>query len=110
MSQALADSAMRAPRQQGPVFVSTRAWSGQAPQQACIRRLNSILGSAMSTDTPRMIPVMSGRVCAVFMLSTARGVAAYDRNEQSLGEFADVMAAAVAVEKSVNLGTANDHG
>jgi hypothetical protein len=65
----------------------------------------------MSTDMPRMIPVMVGRACAGFLINAgARGVEAYDRNEQSLGVFADVMAAAAAVEKSVNVEAAHDRG
>jgi hypothetical protein len=55
----------------------------------------------MSTDMTRILPIIAGQTCVGFLLSTARGVAAYDRNEKSLGIFADVMAAAVAVEKSV---------
>jgi hypothetical protein len=55
----------------------------------------------MSTDLPHMTPIISGQTCIGFLLSTARGVAAYDRSEKSLGIFADVMAAAVAIEKSV---------
>jgi hypothetical protein len=55
----------------------------------------------MSVDTPRMIPVMSGRVCAGFLISTAHGVAAYDRAERPLGIFSDVISAAAAIEKSL---------
>jgi hypothetical protein len=55
----------------------------------------------MTADMPRMIPVMSGRVCAGFLVSAGpRGVEAYDRNEKSLGIFADAVAAATAVERS----------
>jgi hypothetical protein len=55
----------------------------------------------MNTDMPHMVPIIAGQTCIGFLLSTARGVAAYDRTEKSLGIFADVMADAVAVEKSV---------
>jgi hypothetical protein len=48
------------------------------------------------------VPVMAGQACIGFLVSQGpRGVAAYDRNEKSLGVFADVLAAAAAVEKSV---------
>jgi hypothetical protein len=59
------------------------------------------MGYAMSNDVPRVIPVMSGRVCAGFLISTPRGVEAYDRAEQLLGIFPSAIEAATAVEKSV---------
>jgi hypothetical protein len=56
----------------------------------------------MNSTMPRFIPVMSGRACAGFLVSRGlRGIEAYDRDERSIGVFADVMAAALAVEESV---------
>jgi hypothetical protein len=54
----------------------------------------------MTTDVPRMRPVMSGAVCVGFLLSLGpRGVEAFDRNEHSLGTFAGPIEAAAAIEK-----------
>jgi hypothetical protein len=50
--------------------------------------------------TWRFIPVISGRACAGFLVSTARGIEAYDANEKSLGIFANAVEAAVAIERS----------
>jgi hypothetical protein len=55
----------------------------------------------MSNGLPHLVPIISGQPCIGFLIAGPRGVEAYDRNEQSLGIFPDVMAAAVAVEKSV---------
>jgi hypothetical protein len=57
----------------------------------------------MQPTMPHMAPIISGQACIGFLLHTARGVEAYDAAEKSLGIFVDVMAAAVAVEKSVAL-------
>jgi hypothetical protein len=55
----------------------------------------------MSTDMPHMVPIIAGRTCIGFLLSTARGVAAYSREERLLGTFPNAIEAAVAVKKSV---------
>ena len=53
-------------------------------------------------SSPRLVPVMSGNVCDGFLVSRGpRGVEAFDKDEQSLGIFDDVISAARAVEKSV---------
>jgi hypothetical protein len=55
----------------------------------------------MTTDMPRMRPVMSGGVCAGFLVSLGpRGVEAFDRNEHSLGTFAGPIEAANAIENA----------
>jgi hypothetical protein len=54
----------------------------------------------MNTPMPRMIPVMTGRVCAGFLIRQARGIEAYDHAERLIGTFPDVITAAAAVEKS----------
>jgi len=54
----------------------------------------------MQPTMPHLVPIISGQTCIGFLLSTAHGVAAYDRSEKSFGIFADVMAATAAVEKS----------
>jgi hypothetical protein len=56
----------------------------------------------MTTDMPRIRPVMAGGTCAGFLMSLGpRGVEAFDRNEKSLGVFTSVAEAAAAVERAV---------
>jgi hypothetical protein len=35
----------------------------------------------MQPTMPHMVPIIGGQTCIGFLLSTVRGVAAYDRNE-----------------------------
>jgi hypothetical protein len=47
-----------------------------------------------------MVPVISGTTCIGFLIQRGReGIAAHDSNEQLLGLFSDVLAAAAAVER-----------
>ena len=61
----------------------------------------------MSTETPRLVPVMDGSACAGFLISLGpRGVEAFDQDEKPLGVFPDAISAAAAVKKSVVPGAA----
>ena len=51
-------------------------------------------GRAMTEhrDTPRLVPIFAGQRCIGFLLNAGPpGVEAYDRNEKSLGIFADAI-------------------
>jgi hypothetical protein len=55
----------------------------------------------MSTDAPRLTPVIIGGVRAGFLISLGpRGVEAYDRDERLIGTFSSAIEAAAAVEKA----------
>jgi crossover junction endodeoxyribonuclease RuvC len=60
------------------------------------------VGDYMSSiETPRLVPVMNGGVCAGFLLNLGpRGVEALDKDERTLGVFPDAISAATAVNKS----------
>jgi hypothetical protein len=47
-----------------------------------------------------MVPIIAGQRCVGFLLNTARGVEAYDREERPLGVIPDAVEAATAVEIS----------
>jgi hypothetical protein len=62
----------------------------------------------MSTDAPRMVPLIAGQTCIGFLLSAGpRGVSAYDRDENFLGVFTSAIEAAATVERSA---VANEGG
>jgi hypothetical protein len=51
--------------------------------------------------SPALVPVISGATCIGFLIRRGReGIAAHDSNEQLLGLFSAVLAAAAAVERS----------
>jgi hypothetical protein len=52
----------------------------------------------MSTETPRLVPIIAGRVCIGHLISLGpRGVEAFDTNERTLGVFQSPIDAANAV-------------